>query len=260
MRRSLPLVLSLALFVLIPPSASSQQPGPLRLAWDQCQTNGGTTHATFACQTNTGRPYTLIASIVLPVDIPQFAAASVFIHAYVGGIGRAAWWQTALGECRVNAIGMSFDPQNLAESGCPNIWEGHSNAEVFLVQTLGDHPYVLRLSGGAAVPVGSQFPLVADGSELVIARLTIARAKSTGPGACEGCANKVCFAFVESRLQQPAGLGDYWFYWDYFGGSEAYANYSQSPSFGPANTPEPCGGGWVAGLNRTWGAIKTMYR
>lgn len=253
MRRPLPLLLSLALFAANAPAVSAQ--GSLYLFWDQCYSAGGTVSKSFACDANTGPALAMFASVVIPADIPQFAAASVVVDVVVSESPLPPWWQTATGQCRAGAISASYYGPMLDPSNCPTIWMGVQPYSVFVVQQGLRGPNTLRINTGAAVPAGSELALVADGAELVVARIAISRSKTTGSGSCGGCVNTACFKYEESKLQQPAGQGDYtisqgWLYnYVYLTGT--------SPGLAPSNVLDPCE---VPALNRTWGAIKTLYR
>ena len=94
--------------------------------------------------------------------------------------------------------------------------------------------------------------LVNGVDEYYIQRILITNARSTGVGACSGCQDGACIVLNSTLLTQPAGVGDYlltnplnrnWVQWQ--GGA------GDVPGGCPAATPTQ---------NRTWGAVKSLYR
>lgn len=250
-----PLLLALVLLVSGAAAARAQNMYPgLNLFWDHCYSGGGTIAKTFACDTNVGPWFEMFASVVLPADMPRFAAASVIVDVTIAGGTQPPWWQTAAGQCRANAIAVTFDWPSLEPSGCMNIWMNTPVLSVLQIQQpVPGGVATFRINAGAAVPAGSEIAWVADGTELVVARIAISRAKTVGTNACEGCATTACFFYRESRLQQPAGVGDYWI--------TNWATTAYTHFLGGAGVT---GDNWniceVPALNRTWGAIKVLYR
>lgn len=245
------------LLVACTAQAASVQAG-LNLSWDDCRAGGGSASTSFACDSSTGPPLTMVASVVIPADMPMFAAASVIIDVYVTGSALPAWWQTSAGQCRDGAITVSFDSSALDATGCPSIWAGTPTLYVFQTQPGLVVPYRMRLNAGAAVPQGAELSWVADGRELAVALIAISRAKSVGEDACAGCLVPACMQYQESKLYQSGDLGDF----TIDTGAGFYTNFAFLNATGPYVTIEnawwPCS--IVPTRNRTWGAIKTLYR
>lgn len=239
-------ILTLAAALMVFGATASMAQGGLNLHWDGCADGGGVAK-TFACNANTGTAFAMYASIVLPANMPSFAATSAIIDVSFSGGSIPAWWQTLTGQCSQNRIGMSFDPTGNA-SACLDIWQGNPNLAVFQVQPGVNGPDRLRLNGGAAVPAGSELAQVADGADLVVCKVTIGRAKSVGTGSCAGCSIGACFVLNECKLQQPAGVGDYTVT------NPAANNFVTWQAGGPA-CPQA-----TPSQNRTWGAVKNLYR
>lgn len=227
-------------------AATAFAAGGLSLRVGGCTLDGGASSATFACDVNTGND-ALVASVVLPADMPQFLGTTAIIDVTVDGASVPAWWMTGVGQCRANAITMSFDPAVVA-TNCADIWSGTPNLSVFQVQSALHGPNTFRLIGGAAVTAGSEVGLVADGTtELNVCRLTISHTKTVGAGACAGCNTGACFVLSECYLQQPFGMPQY----------RLSTPISNLVTFnaGPSNCL-----GAVPTQNRTWGAVKGLYR
>lgn len=244
-------ILTLALLVLAVGATSARAQGGLNLNWDSCISDAAVVDKVFACNSNTGAAFGFYASLQLPTALTAFAASSAIIDI---GFANAlpAWWQTATGECRAGSVSFSADPNVITNNGasaCPDIWGGSAQVlSVFQPQANIHGANGLRLNGGAAIPAGTEFPLAADGTEYLVGKVTINRAKTTSTGACAGCTDGACIVLNECWVQQP----------------------NPNPSFRITNEQTrryitwQGGGGvdcqTVPTQNRTWGAIKNMYR
>lgn len=220
--------------------------GGLNLHFGGCTADGGTSSSTFACNTNTGSEI-LFASVVLPADMPKFLGTTALVDISVDGPALPDWWLTAAGQCRQNAIDMSFTASALA-TNCADIWGSSPNLAVFQLQQFLHGANTLRLNGGAAVQAGQEIALVADGTtELNVCRVLINHSKSAGTGACAGCDMGVCIVLQECYLQQPAGFPVY----------RLLTPISNVVTFN--NGALLCTGATPT-KNRTWGAVKGLYR
>lgn len=230
--------------------ASSAMAQGLNLYWSNCS-DGGATSQTFACSTNSGAAFVMVMTAVLPTDMTDFLGTTAVVDVRVGDAALPDWWQAAAGGCRANAIGMSFDPNSNTSNCGTDVWGGVNPTTVFTVQPLRNWPNDVRLNGAGALV--TTIPLAADGTEYYIGRITISRTKSTGTGSCAGCLLPACIVFNESKFQTPGGANDVlitneatnqWVTWN-----------------GPWPDPSPflCPDGTPA-MNRTWGAVKNLYR
>lgn len=240
----LPTLLTALLMLGGRPACAALNSG-IAINWGGCLANGVVQTQTFDCNTNTGEPFELYVSLVLPADVPEFAATTVIVDVYTSRPSVPPWWQTATGQCRAGAVGVSYDPNTFPES-CPDIWAGQQPLQVFQVQA-GVHglPYEIRLNSGAAVPVGAEISWVADGQELTVCKYLIQRRKSTGADACAGCTNCAMLVPSECFVQQPWPLPSYRLTGTWSSDSRRWWNGSCDP------TPTQ---------NRSWGQIKGLYR
>ncbi len=246
-------VLTLAATLMVLGATASMASG-LYLNWDDCAAGGVVKDKTFACGSNLGNVQVYCSAIV-PADMPSFAATSAIVDVTVDGATLPDWWLTNSGQCRQNAISMTFDPTALAGGfNCWNIWHDNPNLSVFAVQqgtnVQGHSANQVRLNGGAAIPAGSEYDVPNDGAELIISKVIINFTKTINTGACAGCDVAACLVFNEAKMQQPAGIGDY----TVTNAAETNSNYvtwQTNPTNCPLSTPA---------LNRTWGAVKSLYR
>ena len=239
-------VTTLAVMLLALAASAAQAQSGLNLAWDQCILGAGVQDKVFACNTNTGAAFTMHASVIVPEAMTKFAATSCVLDIHVDDAGLPPWWMTTTGQCRAGAIGISFDSSNNV-TDCGQLWQTQNPLVVSTVQQGGNGPNRLRIIGTAAVPAGSELIVPADNAELWVCRITISRAATVG--ACNtGCALGACIVLNEMYMQQPS-LPAYrvtneatsrWVTWNGGGGTDC-----------PTDTPT---------MNRTWGAVKGLYR
>lgn len=245
--------LLLAALLLVGARCAHAQSG-LNLFWNNCHADGGGIYRSFACNTNSGSDV-LVASVVVPEAIPHFAAARVIVTVHMSGGVITPWWQVAAGQCRANAILPTFDPNQMpASEACPTIWGSIVPLQVFAVQPdLNGYGGAFRLNAGAAVAEESAFPVLQDGTDLLLCQFVIRHSKSTGTGACEGCSSGACFLFEVADLQQYPPYAIYRVTWP----SVSRWAYYNSAGWSAQDVWIPCA---VPALNRTWGAIKSLYR
>jgi len=220
----------------------------VNLHWDDCGGGSGAAiNRTFACDTNAGDPFTMFVSVVPGVEMPQFVAAEARLDVLVAGPSLPPWWQVASGQCRAGALSVTCDPNAFGTLACADLWDGAQPISAYQV-TSAPVPYAFRLQFGAALAAPSPITAGELGQELVVGAVRLTRAKSAGPGSCDGCLAGGCFVVQDVKLMQPAGVGDFLLV------SPATNNWVQING----------GIGWwncyVASANRTWGSIKTLYR
>lgn len=184
-----------------------EAPGGLpRLAWDDCRGDGGVALKTFACNVNTGYDY-LVASFVAPADIPALTGfdAEVWI---VGDAGSAIpnWWRFESGGCHF----LSGSPVDMTYGTCPvpgfegAVWNTASAFEYSGTSSPFRNVVVLRVTGAL-----DEVTSLSAGVEYRLFTLKIPHTKSTGAGACAGCAGPVALMldWVYLRQSGVAGVG-----------------------------------------------------
>jgi hypothetical protein len=247
MRKSCALA-ALLLALGAPPAAAQSA---LLLNWDDCATYGGRLEKTFACNTNSGPAFVLYASVVVPRNLPRVVGADVSIGVILEGGTIPPWWQTEAGQCRASTIvskplGMDFIPPNLGAL-CDNIWSTTVGlvTQSFAVTPPAHAPFTFGLVGTARMAPNDSAALPVNGEEWVVCKIWFTRMKTVGATACAGCETGATFVFEECRLVQDGGAGDCVI-------TEPYRAYGTYPTFN--------GGAPVPALNRTWGAVKGLYR
>lgn len=232
-------VLTLAAALLVFGASASFAQG-LNLYWNDCQS--GVTNFVNPCNSNTGTLITMHAS-VFPPAMPMFASTTTVVDIAVADATLPAFWLTNAGQCRANAIAISYDPNNNPGT-CPDLWQFNQNLQVSAIQQGVNGPNRVRVNGVAAVPAGSELN-VPGGSEQWVCRVSINRANTL---ACAGCATPATIVLNEMYMQQPGGLPAYRI-------TNPADNYCIGWNGGNAQCP-----GATPTQNATWGAVKNLYR
>ncbi len=240
----------LTLLLLAAPAAPASASG-FSMAWDQCFESGGASQRLFACDADTGMDV-LAVSVVPPADMPQFMGASVIIGVFVTSGDLPPWWQTAAGQCRADAIVPSFDPTALPLTpDCPSLWGDTVPVQGWVIQQGLDGPGTFRINSAASVPPGYERMVYGNVESYLVEQVIFLHAKTVGADACEGCGTGACLRLTELTLSQPAGVGDYVVYNEAYPGSSGATFNAQGGNNSPCATPT---------VNRTWGAVKSLYR
>lgn len=254
-------------------TAFAQAPAAtLKLSWDHCAGDGAVADRSFACDTNTGGEV-LYASLVITdgVERAGISGFSAIVDITSTATLLPLWWHARAGDCRAQAIGANFGPYPAGETCEP--WYANTGIEaplgVYSLQPGFGGPDKLNITMAAAVPAGSEATLPA-GRELLLFKVTISHAKSTGTGACAGCLVPTCLGFGDLRLQHaPSTTPDE----EFLGGPGSAVTWQGAYVAGYAPVPGhreglgwvpyygylSCTTGPVPAQNRTWGTIKTLY-
>lgn len=238
--------LLVSLLVALAAPASFAQ-GGINLTWYDCRENPGAASAvTFACNTNTGSPFTMVFSVYAPAELPQFTSADVYIDVITDSYSTPPpWWQTATGQCRQGAISASFDPNGFPGLYCADIWGGAATVAVYQVQA-GSVANAFRIRALGALPAPSPVTAEMVGTELNVCTVSISRMNTTGDGSCAGCTTGACFLGSQCVLHQAPGAGDYTLSTPATDNLVLF-NAQQTLCVVPTR-------------NRTWGQVKSLYR
>lgn len=209
---------------------------------------GGVNGAIFnACTSNTGTVTNIVGSVVLPVTTRTAFLGTVSVLDICPSTQTVPdWWRADA--CRSSAFVYTADSG--VSPGCPTLWDTVPAA----MNVLQSYPNFngsnhLRLVYSTTVGTGMEYDLVGDGqTELGVFKLQILRDKTTGAGACAGCVLGASILLYEIDLiaggatpETPMRL------------KTGQSNYFITYNNGAPCIPTPT-------LNRTWGAIKSLYR
>ncbi len=242
-----------ATLLLVPRIAMAQ--GGINLSWNDCGPFGSV-QRNFACNTNAGSA-TLVISAVAPQPMSHVNGMAASIEIALGGSSVSPWWRLDPSGCRAGSLSASFDFTG-GSGGCYDLWKG---AAVGAVSYGYDLTYQPPISAGARIDVSASVatPVAMDGvSEYDLAGVTIDYARSTGDGACAGCADVACLVLPCLRLSQSDGLPSFILTVPLI---RLYVAFNWQAGF-PYDCPPmsvACPGS-VPARSPTWGQIKALYR
>jgi hypothetical protein len=203
---------------------------------------------TFACNTNSGAEQ-LVVSFV-PPDASAFTGIEVRVRFWPPPASLPAWWALSAGGCRsgsLRALAFSAGP-----TPCVSPWT--NGVLTFADLSLADQ----EIRAFADLPKGDEHGLD-SAIEYYGLRIQFNHAKSTGGGACDGCAMPV--GLYLSRLRLLLGPDPNF---DYPLTEIRYVNWQCEGS--PIVAPDGQVTGWnfpnceTATHAQTWGRIKSLYR
>jgi hypothetical protein len=233
------LLISGALLAL---TSSTALAGGVNFAWTECLSGGGVSNRTFACNTNTGTNVA-IGSFMLTQPMADFVSVEVVVDLQAQDPALPAWWtfSPAVGNCRGSVLSMTFDFSVLA-GGCADPFGQPATGSLANYSPNGNRA---RALGVAAIDAGAP-AAVSDATEYYGVRMAITNAKTAGAGNCAGC--NIPVALVLNSINAVGLTGNE------FNGNVIASNCItwQSATAGTcAATPTQ---------NKTWGAIKSIYR
>lgn len=226
--------------------SSAARAGGNNLSWDACGSDGTLLKA-FACDRNTGADV-LVASTRLPLDVPHVIGVSGEIDLVTPFATWPDWWRFfANGTCRRTSLGALFTDPGSGAGACTDPWAGIAVGAV-MGFSIDPVPFGLARVQVSSSVANENAVALAEGDHVFVFALRIDHQRTVGADACTGCQTPVCILLRRLTLHQPVGEGDH----SYFGPDERDEVFWQSSSL-----PNGC---FVPTRNRTWGAIKGMYR
>jgi hypothetical protein len=233
-------------------TASIASAGGISLAWNDCLGAGGASNRTFACDTNVGNN-DLYVSFDPSVDLPDVNGAgftidlSTYPYSPYPYPPLPAWWQFKnVGTCRLTALSAQTIP-----GGCADPWNRQAIPSIAAYYVAANTPSLpldrARILATVSVPA---FAAVAvyPGTEYTVMVIRITNARTTGLGACDGCALPICLVLSEVLLTTNNS------------GDLRMRNSIQYDCPGDPGTTVSWQGTSTPTLNRTWGQVKTLYR
>jgi hypothetical protein len=180
----------------------------MALRWNSCK---GEANRMFACDRSTGSEV-LVGSFVAPTTL-DLSGVEVNLRISTADGKIPSWWQMkGSGSCRASSLSTSFDVST--ETECDDPWMGQASGGVGWYDT--KPPTNWPGQGGAsdvfvrmamAVPAAAVQP-ISGGRHYAAFKILINHSRSTGPGACEGCATPACITIDLMKLTTPAVRSD----------------------------------------------------
>jgi hypothetical protein len=224
----------------------------INLSWDDCGSHGAQLRA-FACDTNAGSN-TLVGSFVAPAGVEQMDGNEFVLYLESADVLLPGWWSLRSVLCRAGSLNANFD-FTAGPFNCSDYWQNGAIGKIVMDAPAGNHA---RIRGAVALPSGDpRITPVPEGTHVYSFKATIDNAKTTGNGACGGCASLVCIVLQSIKLDQPLPLpsilvanvdGRNWVSW-------------QCPSFPVLDAPGLCSftSCPTPARSQTWGQIKQLY-
>jgi hypothetical protein len=262
----------LSALLMVASVASAQQRGSLTLGFDDCRLAGGTSSKFFACNTNSGtaaNTRNAVGCYVAGNGVDALVAWAGSVDIFLNDLTVAPWWQHGSAPaCR------GTDDLSVLFVGGFSCYDHQSN---FAGGALGGQNYQYGAAAGqanhaqlrfvAAIdPTNPDVP-IAPGTETYLYNALIRNGNTVAPNVvCAGCQIPVVMAFTRADLEQKDPDGP--------GGPLLPDNFSivyrsaQEPSQ-PELAPGDAVVTWQTDQvfsdptptkNKTWGAIKSLYR
>lgn len=250
--------LALALALSLAAGTASAWPAT-NLSWDHCAGDGYVGRKTFDCASNTGEDL-IVASWVPDRDDATVTAFSSVLSLTSTTPALSDWWKFGTGGCRAFLASVTLTPVVPSSNCTPLMPDGLS-----ILGQFGGTVSGVRLGIAEAVPQDSPVS-VSAGTEYELFVLHLPHLKSTGASACAGCSVPTCLAVPYSELDRADGSatlippgGATTITWQ----PGAYvSSFQPATRLGIANSGfgVDCSTDATPATNRTWGAIKSLYR
>jgi hypothetical protein len=229
-------------------TASFASAADIKLAFDNCAGSGGVATKNFACNANSGIPFSVIGSFIPPAGINEFLGISSQVDISSPSGNLPDWWKHGTGQCRTTSgLGVSFN-FNSGPFGCTDFYAGQA-AGGFQYDVGFGSPGRARLRLQCAVPIDNRGPIDSS-TEYYGFNLQLLLSKSTGTGSCAGCEAPMCIVLNDIQLFQPPEAAN-----DPQLITTSNQNFVtwQSPVVAgcPLSTPTH---------NSSWGQVKSLYR
>ena len=244
MRRASFLLLAAVLLVSVPAQSLAGAERSLALAWDDCynEGNGGGATKSFACDTNEGDVFKLIASVVPPLGMLTYVGQAAVFDLQTGATALPDWWR--IGACRVSSS-LTAAPNAGGSSCLELVDEEHFGGLDYAIASQGN-PRQARLRTAFAFDA-SRATALTGGEERALLEIRLDRSRTAGPGACAGCGEALCIVLNSVLLDEldtntPRVV--------LTSGPQAMVLW-QSPGQWNCITPTK---------PRTWGQLKSLYR
>lgn len=225
-------------------TASAASASGVNLSWSACGALG-TSAKTFACNINTGAAELIVASYMPPAGSTAITGLEGNLEVLSSTVTVPDWWMFKFsGSCRTTAVSVAA-----AGAACDgDYWAGQASGGLTAYITpLASATNRAQLRVIFAVPGALAAP-VDPTLEYLGWTTSISHAKTVGTGSCAGCAVPMCIVLNEIKLTQAVGVGDY----------RIGTTLTNSVLVWQGESPANCLP--VPTRNRTWGAVKSLYR
>jgi len=207
----------------------------------------GTGSQTFTVPNNNLGTDQFVCSVVSPANLTQLVAVETVLDLQTSGSTLPNWFQLGTG-CRAGNAAFDFTRAGTNVFTCNSVWKTSAvdpSAPSLITEGVGGANRV-RFQAVAAVPAALTLPM--DGQEYTVFVLNITQALTRLAGSCTGYNTGACLVCNMLKLDEPAGVGDY------------TLNHPADGNWVTINSGAPNCPGSTPTQNKTWGAVKAMYR
>jgi hypothetical protein len=237
-------------------SAALANTGTVTLAWNDCSADGGVASTTWPCTVNSTQFVRFIGSFNINKQFDYFVAEDITLDAQFTSAGVPDWWQMGGGGCRQGTMSTVFDATSLpgGGAGCPDTWDNGANGTGGI--SLYDVGYggANRIRIKIAVARPSNLGITLDpGQEYLSFIVRFNRSKTVGTPSCAGCNTPVSMVLNSITLYNNPPIQTE---------AEQFELSAPGPSgscaMGNGGDPVTCAA--TPTRNKTWGAVKALYR
>jgi hypothetical protein len=240
-------------------SASFAMASGINFYVGECGAGTTTNTVTNTCTTNSGTAFIAYGSVIIPaVTKTGFIGTVGIVDVQNNGATVDDWWRADA--CRGTTPFSLVTDGTAATAACAGtVWDtaapaGNNIQPQYQVAGSNQPLNRFRFVLGAVLLPSDAYDLTGDNTtELIDFKWTMLKAKSVGTGSCAGCANGVCMVLNEIQFQ---GLNDQ-SEADFLRVTNPITNQfiSYNAAAGIPTCPDA-----VPVRNRTWGAVKALYR
>jgi hypothetical protein len=240
--------LAIGIALLAASAAAAVADPNANVSWNNCDISGAFRDKFYACDGALGSTLGIQGTFISSVNIPDFAGASSIIYIAFAGPGVPDYWRVdGPHGCDYGALSL-INPTATAPCVTPNIFQVGQTGGGYAVEFPTSYFMVLRIdwATGASPP-----PSVSAGGLYPAFKLSFDPDQGALNG-CAGCSVPVCLILQGIQVFGFQTNEVYTLGW--FSNTPNYLTW-QGGAIGGAGCP-----GATPTSNRTWGAVKTLYR
>jgi len=211
--------------------------------------------ATTTCTSNSGTAVSTFGTCVIPNGVTKsaFVGSIAIVDVQTALATIPDWWRGDA--CRGSSFTLATDGGIGGSTCAATLWDTAAPAGNNIAAQFAPAGNTARerFALGAVLYPDQTYDLTGDGStELAVFKFNVLKQKTTGTGSCAGCAQGACIVLNEIQLQGQNDASEA----DYVRMTQPIAghNYIVFQSGAPT-----CAGSTPT-QNRTWGAVKALYR
>ena len=226
------------------------------LRWLACNGDGGAANRSFACNSNSGTNL-LVGTFELGADLPGTVGTEIVIDFASADPTLPAWWTFKnAGTCRTASLTMNSTISASAVN-CLDWANGAAAGGIGAYNIGARGANTARLVAALAVAADAAADLV-PGTEYFSFNMNINNAKTVGTGSCAGCQTAVCIVFNSINVVPPAPAVGIKLTGPSNGFDADFASW-QGGAGVVVGGVTGCGAATPTS-NKTWGAVKSLYR